>query len=515
MANENEIMTDAPVKEKFSFSPVIISDLWKGFLKFWWVALALSILFCSLMFIKSKFNFRPQYTVSATFTVNTETLSLNGEGIPSYSYVYDNATATQLADTFPYILSSNILTEAICHELQIDYVPVSLSASAVSTTNMFVLTAVGSDPDMTYNVLKSAMNNYPTAAKYLVGNVRLSPITEPEYPEEPSNKFSYKTALEGFGLGFILGALWIFIYATYRKTVKTKADVLEKLKLTVLGSLPEVKFKMYREQKIDTRVLISNENVGSGFRESVRIFRNSFLHLINDDQKVIMVTSTAPGEGKSTCAANIALTLKDTAKKVLIVDGDLRNPSVGKLLDKSVIEAEEKETEDIADVNTEENTSDAGEEQGPEYLITELEDLGISYLHFNQKSIHYWKVMNVDYLKKLFDSLRDNYDYIIVDTPPCGLLSDTMVIAQACDCIIYVILQDTVRINKISRSLDVLLTVDAPVLGAVVNGARAGLAGYGDDYGYGYSNYDRYKSYARYGYGENAENEDKSEINEQ
>ncbi len=501
MANENEIVTDAPVKEKFRFSPVLISDLWKGFLKFWWVALALSVLFCSLMFIKSKFNFRPQYTVSATFTVNTETLSLNGEGIPSYSYVYDNATATQLADTFPYILSSNILTEAICHELQIDYVPVSLSAKAVSTTNMFVLTAVGSDPDMTYNVLKSAMNNYPTAAKYLVGNVRLSPITEPEYPEEPSNKFSYKTALEGFGLGFILGALWIFIYATYRKTVKTKSDVIEKLKLTVLGSLPEVKFKMYREQKIDTRVIISNDKVGSGFRESVRIFRNSFLHLINDDQKVIMVTSTAPGEGKSTCAANIALTLKDTAKKVLIIDGDLRNPSVGKLLDDSVRAAEESGEEE----KQEEKKPEEIEDNGPDYYITELENLGISYLHFNQKSIHYWKIMNVDYLKQLFDSLRDSYDYIIVDTPPCGLLSDTMVIAQASDCIIYVILQDTVRLNKISRSLDVLLTVDAPVLGAVVNGARSGLAGYGDDYGYGYSNYDRYKSYARYGYGESAE----------
>ena len=112
-----------------------------------------------ILSLTSYSKFRPVYETSATFTVNTETLSLSGEGLPSYAYYYDNATASNLADTFPYILQSDILTEAIRDDLDISYVPASLSAKAISSTNMFTLTASGSDPQATYDVLCSAMKN--------------------------------------------------------------------------------------------------------------------------------------------------------------------------------------------------------------------------------------------------------------------------------------------------------------------------------------------------------------------
>ena len=469
------------VKKNEGFS-IQFSDLWKGFVKYWWIAIVLSIAIGGIMFLRSYSSFRPQYTVSTTFTVNTQVYSLTGEGMPSYSFYYDNATATQLADTFPYILSSNMLNEAICDDLGISGVPVSLSASAVSSTNMFTLTAVGSDAQQTYDILCSAMKNYPAAAKYLVGNVKLIVITEPEFPTEMSNKFTLKVALKGVLLGVALGALWILVYALMRKTVKTKNDVQEKIKLEPIATIPEVTFKKYKNVKIDTTILMTNDKIGRGFLEAVRLYRNSFIHLVRDNEKVIMVTSTAPSEGKTTATVNLALSLADMGKKILLVESDLRNPSIAPLLGFERDKIEYQQNEEL-------------------YSIAELENYKLSYLKFNADNGKYWKVMKVEQLKEVFAKVRRNYDYILVDTPPCGLVADSLVVAQACDALIYVILQDAVKIKKIMNAVDTIIPTGIRVIGAVVNGAKSGLAGYGDNYGYGYSGYGHYKSYSKYGYG--------------
>ncbi len=479
MSKEN---TSAPsVKPAEENTIVHFSDIWKGIVKFWWLVVILGILVSLLMSVTSYSRFRPVYEASATFTVNTETMSLTGEGLPSYTYIYDNATASNLADTFPYILSSDILTEAIRDDLNISYIPAALSASSVSSTNMFILTAKGSDPQKTYDVLVSAMKNYPNAAKYIVGNVKLTVIVEPQIPTEPVNKFTYKVAFKGFGTGFLIGAAWIFIYALFRKTIKTKSDISQKLKLETVGIIPEVSFKRYKNQEADTSILIRNERIGKGFLESVRVMRNSFIHMIKDGEKVVMVTSTAPGEGKTSVTVNLALSLADSGKKVLLVDADLRNPSVAQAL---AIDKNKIEYDDIQDM----------------YSVAKLKDFGVSYLRFTDKDHTYWKVMNVDFLKSVFDNFRTEFDYILVDTPPCGLVSDTVLITETVDAIIYVVLQDTVRINRVLGGIDSVNSSEARIIGAVMNGAQSGFAGYGENYGYSYG-YGKYKSYSRYGYG--------------
>ncbi len=478
--NMNNESFSEEVKKNEGFS-IQFSDLWKGFVKFWWIAVALSVAIGGIMFLGSYSRFRPQYTVSTTFTVNTQVYSLTGEGIPSYSFYYDNATATQLADTFPYILSSNMLHEAICDDLGISSVPVSLSASAVSSTNMFTLTAVGSDAQLTYDILCSAMRNYPTAAKYLVGNVKLVVITEPEFPTEMSNKFTLQVAVKGLLIGVAIGALWILVYAIMRKTVKTKSDVQDKIKLEPIGTIPEVRFKKYKDVKIDRSILMTNDKIGKGFLEAMRIYRNSFIHLVKENEKVIMITSTAPSEGKTTAAVNLGLSLVDIGKKVLLVECDLRNPSIVPLLNLDKDKLEFQNHNDL-------------------YSVAKLEKYGLSYLEFNSEEGRYWSVMKVNFLKDVFNEIRDDYDFVIVDTPPCGLVSDSITVAQACDALVYVILQDTVKIKKIMSAVDTILPTGIHVLGAVINGAQSGLAGYGDNYGYGHTGYGHYKSYSKYGY---------------
>ena len=112
--------------------------------------------------------------------------------------------------------------------------------------------------------------------------------------------------------------------------------------------------------------------------------------------------------------------------------------------------------------------------------------------------------MRTSYLQKLLGDLRKEYDLILIDTPPCGLISDAAIFARASDAVLYVVHQDHVMSASIRTGINTLLSTDIRLLGCVLNGVTSGLGSYGYNYGYGYSYGYGYKSYRRssYRYGE-------------
>ena len=169
-------------------------------------------------------------------------------------------------------------------------------------------------------------------------------------------------------------------------------------------------------------------------------------------------------------------------KKILLVDGDIRHPSVAPLLG---LDIDKLEFQTVTE----------------KYKIAYLDEFGIYFMLFNRNGIKRLKYMNSTYVKNIFDEIRDDFDYILVDTPPCGLVSDALFFAQAADAAYYVILQDSVRISKIQEGFNNLLATDIKILGCVLNGALASHTGHGYGYAYGgYGHYGRYGSYGHYGH---------------
>ncbi len=468
---------------------IYLTDFIKGIKKLWWVCIALAVLAGGGLAIRGGLQYTPQYKVSATFVVSMQSVSGADTGLSKYSYSYDTTTAEHLASTFPHILSSNLLQEMVCTELGEASMPASVSAQVVTGTNMFKLTTVGKDPQKTYDTLLSVIDNYPSVAKHVIGNIKMDMITSPVFPENPSNSPEYKeNFVTGATFGVLVGVILIFMYAVFRNTIRTKNEITTELNNNVLGTVPKVTSKK-RKNKEALPLLITDNKISSSFSEAIRVCRNILVNSLSEDEKVVLVTSTAPSEGKTTVITNLALSIAKRNKNVLLVDADLRNPSIARLLD---IDMEEIEYQTISD----------------KYEIAYLEKYGISVLRFifsEEKKDGY---VSTAFAKTVFSDLRNKFDYIFVDTPPCGLVSDAMFIAQAADAAIYVIYQDVVGVSKIKSSLNNLLSTDVRVAGCVLNGAIGTSNGYGYGYGYKSYGYGYNYGYKKHGYGAKSSKEE-------
>lgn len=458
-----------------------LSMIIRGFVKFWWLSLILMLLFGGAMFAKDRLSYTPMYETSVTFSVRTQEPGSAGIGLSSYSFSYARATANQLSSTFPAIIESRILQDIIISDMELEYFPATLSASVVKGTNMFTITAKGKDPQLIYDVLLSVIENYPAVAQYVIGNTELVILNPPEVPSVPYNSFSYRSSvIKGALAGLALSVLWMIFYSISRDTIRNRREIRKKLNRHCVGTLPTVSFKKYKTEK-DLSVLLTNTRVSDSYREAFRALRNSIISS-KDVGKVIMLTSTAPGEGKTTVSVNLAVAIARTGRSVIVVDADTKNPSVNKLIGMDMYAPDKDDTR-------------PGE-------IQECGELGISVMNFNTAAFTAWELFDVDNMRELFSKLSQIYDYVIVDTPPAGLTSEPSVIAQTVDSIIMVVRQDTVRVSRILEALDSIhYQGSANIVGCILNAVSEGLGEYGYGYRYSHYKYGKY-GYGKYGYGE-------------
>ncbi len=480
---EKELTTQLNNKKNVKDNGILeiyLSDIWRGALKFWWVCL-LIIVACSILMAAFSFvRFEPMYTASATFTVQTQDIAATGTGITSYSYYYNRTTAEQLSSTFPYILESNLLQTSVCEDLGVESLPATITATSVEGTNMFTMKAVGKNPQKTYDVLVSAMENYPSVAEYVIGSSKLVVITEPVVPQTPSNsRGTLRYTFYGFAIGVMLSCCLVVLYALARDTIRTRDDIQEKINQKCIGILPTVTFRKHNKE-FNSSILIDNPLTGETFIETVKYLRNSVVSELDESSKSILFTSASPEEGKTTVSTNLAIALGKMEKRVIIVDADIRNPSVENALNKY-----EKFIKSGCDSLSQ---------------LKSVPALGIDIMTFTVSQEDMWQVINTEYLENILGELKQKYDYIIIDAPPCALVSEPMTIAGVVDTTILVVKQDSVRTTRIKYAIDSLQAVNANILGCVLNNAASGIIGYGYYYGgYGYA-YNRY-GYKKYGYG--------------
>ena len=336
-------------------------------------------------------------------------------------------------------------------------------------------------PQDAMSILTSAIEIYPDVARFVLGQIQFHMINNPQLPTDPYNKLTFtNTVLVGGIIGLVSGTIILGCMALFRKTVKNPEDMKRITNLNCMATIPQVKFKARKIHK-QTRISINDRRISFAFKENMRSLQIRLERVFKkEEHKVIVVTSTAANEGKTTLTINLAETFAANGKRVLLIDADLRRQSIAKILK----------------CDNNEGLVDLYLQKGD--VLKNIRKLDNSKFWFigNDKPINNpVSVLSHPDFKKFIEKMKKEFDYVIIDTPPCGIFQDVTLIQEYSDALLYVVKYDFLPYQKIQNGLSILKE-DCCFMGYVFNIYTKKSSEYGH-YSYGYNQY-RYSKGGEY-----------------
>ncbi|MBC6998000.1 tyrosine-protein kinase [Cytophaga sp. FL35] len=299
-------------------------------------------------------------------------------------------------------------------------------------------------------------------------------------PVSPKKKIIY---LASIILGLLVPFSIIYGHNLLDNKIHSMYSLEKEVKnIPILGELPKL-------SKNDGKLVIKEDR--SVLAESLRIIRTNLDYLLKTKEKntgkgnVVFVTSSVPGEGKTFLSTNLSMILASTNKKVLLIGGDIRNPKLYTFFTGN----------DVDKMSKPSRNKDAGL---TEYLYDntlEIKDIVNPMLvHHNTIDVIYSgrippnpaELLMSSRIKELLDQVSKDYDYVIVDTAPLMVVTDTLLISEYSDLMIYVTRAGVTETKAVQYPIKLKEEGKLKDISFVVNDVEASKLGYGGKYGYGY-----------------------------
>ena len=436
-----------------NYRTIDIASISRDLLRQWWAILLFSITVAILVNLVASIVYRPVYATSTTFVVTTRGTNTS---------IYENITsATDTVARFQTILESNILKRAIAKDLNIDEYNATTEVKLLEETNLIVLTVKHKSALMAYRYIQSIMNNYSVVSDFVIKNVVLDVIQSPTIPLMPSNPNRSKLfTLLGLIAGFAIAILYVAYYSYLKDTVKNSKEASSKLAARLLGTVYHEKIGKERRKTRKNSMVITNPILSFRYTESCRMAASRIRSRLDQKEaKTLLVTSVAENEGKSTVASNIAVSIAQEGKNVLLIDADFRKPSLYKIfdIDKNQV------TNLVAILRS---------GVGMQKSIVKLKKYPLYFILNNTNTGSIDDVLANNRFRSLIRFSRTKFDYIILDTAPMGLVPDAEGIAELCDASLIVVREDVILAKNINDAIDTLNETNAKVLGIVFNDAK-------------------------------------------
>lgn len=455
---------------------VRVSDLLFALQKRWMVIVALSLLgltfgliLSAMTVIQSSYQ---TFNISGSFAITSK--NVNGKYVGGYDVpnINDFHLAEDMVDAVRYVIrSDHVLREVITRNELLGYtIPQLRNAITVSqynTTQVLEMKIVWRNAEegvaLWSSIVECASDILPETLQ--LGS--LAVINEPQAEQigvvgSGNNKVVLLTLL-----GFAAGVGFAVIELLMHPTLNNVRDVETVFGLETVGIIPRDPEYYKHKGSIMTQEDIGSSVAAQNFSAAAYILRNRLG--TKEEHHCFYVTSAVLGEGRTTVAANLAIQLSDMEHRVLLIDFDTRNPRLGALFLSSV---------DYAHSLNALYRGDAAEDEAITTLSGYL-DLLPAVLEHNAISVD-------STLIELVDRLKQNYEYVIMDAPPVGVVSGTLSLNQITNNVLFVVGYDISTMPEIQSSLEKLDKSGTRVLGCVVNnvvtGGALGMKQTADDY---------------------------------
>ncbi len=468
------------------YIPDLLRSLWKQKLPI----LLGAVLGATVLFAFSWFLITPLYKASVTLYVNNNSSQEHTNSI-TQSDLY---ASTQLVDTYAAIILSDAILENVINgvslDMSIDELADILEIESVNDTEVFKVTVRYAYPITAAEIVDSIAGIAP---EQIASIVRGSSVTVINYARIPTDiafpNYIFMTLI-GFAAGMCLVAGYLLIREMLDTRIRAASD-FSRWDYPLLATVPDFldkkqenygyysepdgKKNATRKEKADIASCMLTENTPFAVQEAYKTLRTNVIFSSPDqEKKVIIISSTLQNETKSTTAINLAMAFAQNQSRVLLMDCDLRLPSVAKRLGL-------KQAPGLTDLML-------GMETDRKVLYAMKN--GLHVLAAGTVPPNPTEMLGSKKMERIIEQLSKSYDYIIMDTPPLETMPDATILSKLATDVILVVRQDTTEKAELDAVIKKLELAQAKILGfvftCVTEHDRRSYKQYGFHYGYSY-----------------------------
>ena len=380
------------------------------------------------------------------------------------------AVAGRTVESYAHVLGGRSIAARVVEDLGLPgstgSVDRHLDARVLHGTSILRVTADSTVRQQAADLSQSAAEAFVAWLDAQDTDLTASVVDEAATPTDPSSPATVPWLLLGGLLGLLAGLVVAAIRNTYDRGIHSPAELEEASGAPVLGAIA------YDRSAVQTPLITSLGTHHPRF-EAVRILRTNLQFLdIDRDNKVITITSSLAGEGKSTTACNLAIALAQAGSQVVLVEGDLRRPRISEYLgiEKSV---------GLTTVLVGRVALDVA--------LQQVATPGLDVLASGALPPNPSEILQTNAMRSLVSDLRHRYDIVLIDAPPLLPVTDASLLASISDGAILVVKHGETGLDEVRTATERLRSVGARLLGTVLSMSPVKeLSRYGYGYGYGY-----------------------------
>ncbi len=456
--------------EKNDFVEIDLREMLYLLLKRWYLIVICFVLAAGTAFAVTRFYLKPIYRAETSLFLGKEKDKVNLS-------LSDLQVGSQLIIDYREILKSRLVAERIQQKLGVDIkrFQSNVDVQTLKDSRLFKISYEDKDPKLAANVVNDLAAVIKEMASDIIEVKNVKIIDTAKVPTSPVKPNKKKSVGMAGVLGLLLGAALIYALEFLDHTFKKPEDVEKQLELNVIGTVPQFeggkrgKKKAKDAEELERQYLknlITSNDPKAPASEAFRELRTNLQYAsVDNEMKAIIITSPSLGDGKTVTTVNLAVTLAQSGKKVLIVDADLRKPKVHHYFGI-------KNGEGLTNVLT-------GDKEIKKINIVEKNDISNLYiLTSGPIPPNPAEILNSKKMHQLLEQLKKDYDVVILDTPPVGQVTDAAILAGIADGAILVLASGDTRIDMAKRAKKALDGVNAHIIGAILTKLETGRASY-------------------------------------